>query len=343
VRRRLGTLALAAFGLAGCAEREPPRERRLERVELAADGRSAAIAIDVPVGTRSLTLVVDGDDDALYGLASLVTADGVERIGLPDGSVGPMLARAYRDERVGRLPGRQSVRLGLFTHVYPARPGEALPAGRTVVRLASDRPGPVSLRALMPPDDGAARLPVALVTTRAAAGAAADDPAWLADAAELLRPAVEVEVVEVIELPIGPIALTEVSEPQEPPDSESAALLAEARRVLGSDALAIVVVDDLPTGLGGWSLGTPGPPLPGTPYSGVVIERGGRARMARVAAHELAHYLGAAHVVDRGASGARYDDGLDDTEPGEGNLMDEAGDRLSPAQAFVLRRSALLR
>jgi len=60
-----------------------------------------------------------------------------------------------------------------------------------------------------------------------------------------------------------------------------------------------------------------------------------------VFAHEVCHFLALQHVENRGLSGTVYPDPLDDTSPGEGNLMED-GAILTPDQAWSLRRSALL-
>ena len=63
--------------------------------------------------------------------------------------------------------------------------------------------------------------------------------------------------------------------------------------------------------------------------------------LARVTAHEVAHFLALQHVENRGISGAIYPDPLDDTTTGADNLMED-GTALTPGQAFALTRSALL-
>jgi hypothetical protein len=354
---RRSALLVAALAAVGCGDDAAAPDAGVERdvvvagIGFADDGRSAEVAFEVPPGTRSITLVVRGDQAALYALAALTTSDGIERVGLPPELDLPAeLARMYHDEQVGQLPGAmlQSIRLGLFTHVYPNRPGDPLPAGRTTVRLATSQPADaVELRVLMPADDGAARLPLNIFAVSNSEAYWPDEPArvpWLAQAETILfAGGVVLDVKRVINLPdTGLSVMTEVHEPQEPPSSMSAELAAIAAGLVDNGALDVFVVDRLPAGIGGWSLGTPGPPLAGTYYSGVVVANGAATAVGRVAAHEIAHFLGLQHVVNRGVSGALYPDQLDDTEPGQGNLMDD-GVALSEGQAFVLRRSALLR
>ena len=80
----------------------------------------------------------------------------------------------------------------------------------------------------------------------------------------------------------------------------------------------------------------------GSYYFGVIV-RGGLSAVesARIVAHEGAHFLALQHVQNVGISGTIYPDPLDDTSPGQGNLM-ENGTTLTDDQAFALARSALL-
>jgi hypothetical protein len=111
-------------------------------------------------------------------------------------------------------------------------------------------------------------------------------------------------------------------------------------RTLGG--LDIFYVEALPDGIAGLSLGTPGPPLRGSYYYGVIWRTGlGSTQAARVLAHEVCHFLALQHPVNRGVSGMTYADPLDDTTPGQDNLMED-GTLLTADQAFALQRSALL-
>ena len=136
--------------------------------------------------------------------------------------------------------------------------------------------------------------------------------------------------------------ITDFNEPQESPTSQSAKLpgLVADR---SSAALDVFFVEGLPAGVGGLSLGTPGPPRRGSYYYGVIV-RGGfpDVEMARITAHEVAHFVALQHVQNQGVSGMIYPDPLDDTTPGANNLMED-GTVLSAGQAFALSRSALLR
>ena len=98
----------------------------------------------------------------------------------------------------------------------------------------------------------------------------------------------------------------------------------------------------LPPRVGGLSLGVPGPPLSESYYYGVIVSSGADARsVARVIAHETAHFLGLQHVVNRRTSGKLHEDPIPDTVDEETNLMGQ-GTELTPGQAFVLTRNPLL-
>lgn len=351
----LVTVALvAACRQGGPAEPEPTRRVSLTRITFDPRGVSPPLRVVVPERTRSLTVVVRGAPGALYALAELETADGAAQVGLPAATDLPVAMReAYFRSRSGVMPGRlrQSVRLGLFTAVFPDRPGAALPAGDAVVRIATtDRSHPVDVDLLLPEEDGGSTLPVNVVLV-SAGSAAAPSP----DALEFAAPlrailaggGVDLRIERVLSLrDAGLAAMTELSEPQEPPDGASARLALAGGALVDGDALNLFVIDVLPEGVGGWTLGTPGPPLPDTVYSGVIAARlDGRGRLARVLAHEIGHYLGLWHVEHVARSGALQRDPLDDTSPGAGNLMDEdgAGTALSPDQRFALGRHPLLR
>lgn len=312
------------------------------------NGVSAPVDFTVPARARSVTIVVEGAPDTLLALASLRTADGVERVGLdPAANHGPAMAESYRVEQVGRMAGAlyQSVRLGTFTQVYPYRSDQPLPAGATQLRVASTMTsGAVTVRVLVAPEDGARVLHLNVLTVSDALCFAAP-PTFVAQMQTIFDQAqIHLVIDRVAALPgTGLNRLTTLTEPQEGPESESAALARLARGRLCSPALNLFVVDSMPTGVAGLSLGTPGPTEPGSYYWGVVIRRATHdGTYARVAAHEVAHFLGLQHVQNVGVSGRVYPDPLDDTAPDPTNLM-ERGNRLTADQAYTLSRSALLR
>jgi hypothetical protein len=317
-------------------------------VSIGANGVSSPVDFVVPANARSITVVVDASPDTLVALASLRTADGVERVGLdPTARHGPAMAASYREEQVGQMPGGlyQSIRLGTFTQVYPYRPDQALPVGAMQLRVASDATsGQATVRILVAPEDGgrALHLNVIAVSDTLCFGV---PPGFLAPMQAIFDQAgIRLMIDEVAALPgSGLNRLTTLTEPQEGPRSEGADLARLARSRLCSAALNLFVVDSMPSGVGGLSLGTPGPPDPRSDYWGVIVRRTTTdAAYARVAAHEVAHFLGLQHVQNTGVSGRVYPDPLDDTAPDPMNLM-ERGTRLTADQAYTLSRSALLR
>jgi hypothetical protein len=349
----LGLCMLVACGGDGPLDPDAGGDpRRLSAtLTVGAEGLSEPMSFTLPAGTRSITVVVEGDPAALYALGAFGTADGVERVGLaPGDDPGAIMQTSYFEDQIGQLPRAtedalfQSIRLGTFTQVYPARPEESLTPGVTTLRVASDRPGLVQVTVLMPADDGASVLHLNVI-------AVSSDftftlpPSFTDEVQAIFAPAgIEVVIDEVLALPdSGLSTITDFSEPQESPTSMSAMLPGLVPDGTSPRALDVFVVDALPPGVGGLSLGTPGPPLRGSFYYGVVLRRTtDDARQAVVLAHEVAHFLALQHVVNVGLSGELYPDPLADTEPGQDNLMED-GTLLTEDQAFALRRSALLR
>lgn len=360
----LGMLASLAAGCRSAAPSPPPRRFAFARITFDPRGVSPPLRVPVPPRTRSIAVVVDGDPGALYALAGLETADGIDRVAAPRGlDLGAAMRAAYFEERSGQMPGalRQAIRLGLFTAVYPDRPGAPLPAGDVVLRVATSDPSrPVDVTILFPEalPAGPAVLPVVFFwwsAPRAGGAAPAVDArgevAGLPFVARLrsilAAGGIALRVEQVIEMSDPAYArITELSEPQEPPTSASSRLAVQVGARVTGDALNLFIVDSLPAGVGGWTLGTPGPPLPDTIYSGVVAARlDAGDELARVLAHEISHYLGLWHVEHTSRRGAAHADPLADTAPGTGNLMDEdrRGTRLTRDQGEVLRLHPLVR
>ena len=370
---RVASLAMVASLAAGCrAEPAPPLRRfDFDRITFDPRGISPPLRVQVPSATRSITVVVDGDPGALYALAGLEIAarppldshpfDPIDLTGSVD--LGAEMRAGYFDERSGVMPGalRQTIRLGLFTAVYPDRPDLILVESDLVVRVATTVPArPVDVTILFSEalPSGPAVLPVVLfMWSPPQAGGAApavDDRGEVAGLPFVARlrsilaaGGIELRVERVVEMDDPAFArMTELSEPQEPPTSESARLAVSAGARVEGDALNLFIVDSLPAGVGWWTLGTPGPPLPDTIYSGVVAARlDGGDELARVLAHEIGHYLGLWHVDHVTRHGAKQADPLADTEPGTGNLMDEVhrGTRLTRDQGEVMRLHPLVR
>ena len=271
----------------------------------------------------------------------LLDGGGVQ---LPDGEPGPAMQMSYEQEQIGQMPGLlfQSIRLGTYTHVYPYRPDQVVLAGTGHLRIASNRPGAASIRIVMPEDHAAAVLPLNLyVVSDTLAEPTA--PLFRSELERVFAQAGVTIRINVTERLTGTAyeRITDFNEPQESPTSQSAmvpSLVADRT----TDGLDVFFVESLPSGVGGLSLGTPGPPFRGSYYFGVLVRGDFPAvELARVVAHEVAHFLALQHVQNRGISGRTYPDPLDDTTPGLDNLMED-GTTLTPGQAFALARSALL-
>jgi len=345
---RMQRFAALLVALAACGESEStPDSRRVEvDVNVGASGFSEPVSLGVPANTRSITVVATGADDALYALGSFETADGVEHVGIDLGTApGPTMRSSYDTEQIGQMPGAlfQTIRLGTFAHVYPYRPDQTLPAGETTLRIASDKAGPAHVTLLLPEDDAGKVLHVNLVVVSETL-TLAQPPSFL-DELQTIFTQVGITIVidEIRELRgSGLSAITQSTEPQEAPQSQSARLPALVTPPTSPDALDIFLVDSLPSGIGGLSLGTPGPPIRGSYYYGVIVRRSTIDQsLAIVIAHETSHFLALQHVTNAGISGMIYPDPLDDTQPGQNNLM-QNGSVLTSDQGFSLSRSALL-
>lgn len=339
-------LAAAACGDGGSSMPDAGPPERQVVLETAVDdsGLSPEVSFFVPDNTRSVTIVIEGETTGLYALGAFTLGDGVDLVDLPAGDPGAAMQASYNDEQIGQMEGDlfQSIRLGTYTHVYPYRPGQEAVPGAASLRVASDTAGPVRVTVLMPEDDGARTLPLNIFIVSDTLADPTSD-AFVAELERIFAQAdIDVTINGVERITGSPLErITESTEPQEAPDSQTAMLpaLVEDRDLEGLD---IFFVESLPTGIGGMSLGTPGPPLRGSYYFGVVV-RGTVSPLvaALVVAHEGSHFAALQHVENRGVSGAIYPDPLDDTTPGQDNLMED-GTVLTEDQAFALSRSALL-
>jgi hypothetical protein len=317
-------------------------------LRLDANGISEPMRFHVPPETRGMTVIVEGEIQKLYGLAALRTADGVARVSLDvSTSHAARMEESYYKEKIGTMPGSfyQNVRLGTFTAIYPYAPGQPLDAGVSSLRVMSNaRKGKVKVTVLMPREDGSRVLHINVIEV-SDFPLDEESPRFLSEARTIFAQAGIHLIVDEIRFMSHTrfSTISEFTEPQESPRSQSAQLAMAGRKLVSSDAMNVFVVDWAPNGIMGFSLGTPGPPISGSYYYGIVLRRVAGALMARVFAHELSHFLGLQHLRDVGASGAEYTDPLPDTELGMGNLMETTGTIITPAQAFVLSRSALLR
>jgi hypothetical protein len=333
----------ACGGDAGDPDASPPPREVVLDTDVDDSGLSPEVTFEIPDDTRSITIVVEGATDGLYALGALALGDGVDLVGLPAGDPGDAMSTAYNQEQIGQMQGDllQSIRLGTFTHVYPYRPGQQVVAGQASLRVASDRAGPVTITVLMPEDNGAATLPLNLYVVSDTLAEPTD--AFTTELTRVFAQAGITVRINGVERLTGTDfeRITQSTEPQEAPNSQSAMLpaLVADRDTTGLD---IFLVETLPSGIGGLSLGTPGPPVKGSYYFGVLVLGGvAPVEMARIVAHESAHFLALQHVQNVGVSGMTYPDPLDDTTPGADNLMED-GTVLTEDQAFALSRSALL-
>lgn len=338
-----GVSASVGVSDVGASSRQVTRVLRLE-----SGGVSEPMDVVVPPETRALTVIVEGEPERLYGLASLRTADGIERVSLDVSTpLRPRMERSYYTEKIGTMPGDlyQNIRLGTFTAIYPYAPGQPLSAGATRLRVMSNATeGVLRVTVLMPKDDGSRTLHVNLIEV-SDYPRDKGSPSFMPMARTILAQAgIQIVVDDTRLMRRTQFSnITEWSEPQESPHSQLARLAMAGRKRVSSDALNIFVVDSLPTSIYGVSLGTPGPPLSSSYYYGVVLRRVASSLMAEVFAHEVSHFLGLQHPLDISESGTHHTDPLPDTEPNTGNLMEGTGTVITPGQAFALSRSALLR
>jgi hypothetical protein len=340
---RCASVLVVLLVACGGSDDAPPSRDIAVDVTVAANGLSEEVEVRIPDGTRSITVIAEGAPQALYALGAFALGDGTDLVALPAGEPGPAMRDSYNNEQIGHMPGGlyQSIRLGTFTHIYPYAPAQTVIAGTGFLRIASDTPGPVRVRVLMPEEDGATVLPLNLYLI---SDTLAEPMTTFNSELERLFAQAAITVrINGIERLTGTAyeRITDFSEPQESPTSQSAMLTSlVADRT--TDGLDVFFVESLPTGVAGLSLGTPGPPTRGSYYFGVLVRGGFQpGEQARIVAHEVAHFLALQHIVNRGISGTSYPDPLDDTMPGVDNLMDD-GTLLTAGQAFALSRSALL-
>ncbi|MFN0253866.1 MAG: hypothetical protein ACKV2T_43780 [Kofleriaceae bacterium] len=343
MRRSMFLLVLACVACTDPADSSPPRELMFQAT-IDESGFSEALSFAIPEHTRSVTIVAEGAPDALLALGTFALGDGTDLVQLPGDPHGPAMQASYQQEQIGHMPGQlyQSIRLGTFTHVYPYKPGQLVVAGTGHLRVASDRSGPVTIRIVMPEDIATTVLPLNVYIVSDTLADPISDPFRDELQQIFTRAGITIRIDGIERLTGTSLArITDFNEPQESPTSQSAMLPSLVADRAG-EGLDIFLVERLPNGVAGLSLGTPGPPIRGSYYFGVVIRGDYPAfELARVTAHEVSHFLALQHIQNRGVSGQLYPDPIDDTMPGVDNLM-ENGTALSAGQAFALTRSALL-
>jgi hypothetical protein len=193
----------------------------------------------------------------------------------------------------------------------------------------------------MPRHDGSRVLHVNLFAVSETASLA-EPPAFLTESQVILDQAglrIQLDSLHTLR-GTGLSSVDTVADPWESPTGPLARLAVLGSARVRNNALNVYLVDKLPRGVDGVSLGAPGPPLAASAYFGVVL-RNDPASLGWTFAHEVAHFLGLQHVRTVTPSGRILTDPIDDTDPAGDNLM-ERGQTLSPGQIDVLLRSALL-
>lgn len=303
-----------------------------------------SLRYEISPHTRSFTVVLTGAPDALYALASFKIR-GRELVGIPKDELVFDMRDSYFDAGSAVPKGGllQQTRLGTYTFVYPYAPGQPPLDGTVELEIATTHPqAPAWVHALTPKHDGSRVLHVNLFAVSEATKLEAS-PAFLAEAQALLGQAgIRIKVDSLHTLRgTGLSCIDTITDPWEGPTGPLARLAALGAAQARNDALNVYIVDKLPRGTDGVSLGAPGPPIPKSAYFGVVL-RNDPASLGWTFAHEVAHFLGLRHVRTVTPSGRILTDQIDDTNPAGDNLM-ERGMKLSPGQIDILLGSALLK
>lgn len=336
--------------VAGCGDSHVPMVD--DEVSFDADGRSTTFEFDVPAGARSVTVVVEGDDDAMYALGSLRFSDGIEHV-VP---IEPMEMRARDGSIEGRGADLQFPRAGTFVLQYPSIEAQVLPDGPATLVVISDGTARARVRIFAPTDEGT-ELHVALVSF-SPAFPLDTEPAVMARVREVYAGVgVSIVVDEMVTGAERPAISYEMASPTH--GDSGGRLVSAAQAVLSTDALPIVFVEHRDDAALGVSRGLPSPASPDDDFYGIIIDAtvdslgaDDTALMSRIIAHELGHALGLLHLDGMNPDGGTWTDPFDDTEAFDDTIMGSAllggplpemSWRVSPQQAFALRRSALLR
>jgi hypothetical protein len=173
--------------------------------------------------------VVEGATQTLFGLGSLTTADGIERVNLDLGrSNGGVMEDTYYKEKIGTMPGEfyQNIRLGTFTAIYPYAPGQPLPAGESRLRvIANAMQGDNKVTILMPADDGSRILHVNFIDVSEYPNEERSSTFLPAARPILAQAGIQLVVDETRTLSRSRFSnITEWHEPQESPDGQLAQL-----------------------------------------------------------------------------------------------------------------------
>jgi hypothetical protein len=68
-----------------------------------ASGYSEELVFEIPQGTRSVSVVVQGATDGLYALGTFALGDDADLVHLPNGSPGEAMAASYDQEQIGQM------------------------------------------------------------------------------------------------------------------------------------------------------------------------------------------------------------------------------------------------
>jgi hypothetical protein len=351
----------------------------------APDGRTPAFAIDIPEGVSTFTVYAYGHAGHHVVLSSLTAPDGstwispdapadlgADEAAVARGFPGPFFSpsRALASHREGATlvpstpdldlaPGRYAARLEVGVRAFVGAEFTVTPVAdalRVLVLLHPDPPaaptldlalyftGGTGLTAATATDDARFQAALAEVEARFAAAGVSIGETHARD----IDPSLEIVVLEEDICEGGDLdRLMTLGDPA----------LSGALPLFFVDRFQCLVFGgvDLGAGIGGLAGGAPGMArTTGTLHAGVAVATGPfldePARLGRVVAHELGHYLGLFHVVeDQRFGGPRVLDPIADTtdDPDEArdNLMHflAEGEALTDGQITILQRAHLLR